>query len=173
MGIITNVFSKMPNVVKSVHPTKAVCVWGKDAEQIAEGHDRSTTPYYWDTPYGKFLKIGSKSLGLGVKNIPMIHAMEDVLTNPFDFYYQKEKYRLKMKMKDGTEIMVDTLVHDDSVMDMCISPGDYTVSLNAKSYKKEYFGLAFLYVVDNMDLFEEMKKSYSKGYTRYTTPKKD
>ena len=168
MGIITNEFSKMPNVVKSIHPTKAVCVWGKDAKMLTENHENSTTPYYWDSPYGKFLKIGSKSLGLGVKNIPMIHAMEDVLTEPFDFYYQKEKYQLKVKIKDGFEVMVDTLVHDDSVMDKSMAPGDYTVRLNAKSYNKEDFGLAFLYVVDNNDLFEEMKNAYSKGYTRYS-----
>lgn len=168
MGVITNVFSKMPGVVKSVHPTKAVCVWGKDADSIVNGHETSTTPYYWDSPYGKYLKLGSKSMGLGLKNIPMIHAMEDVLSDPSDFYYQKEKFHLKVVKKDGSGIIVDTLIHDETVMENSLLPGDYTASLNAKSYKKENFGLAFLYVVDNTDLFEEVKKAYSEGYTRYT-----
>lgn len=171
MGVITNVFSKMPGVVKSIHPTKAVCVWGKDAEQIAKGHEVSTTPYYWDSPYGKYLKLGSKSLGLGLEKIPMEHAMEDILSDPCFFYYQQEKYNLKLVKKNGTIIEVNTYIHDDVILDKCMSPGDYTASLKAKSYKKENFGLAFLYVIDNSDLFEEMKKAFAQGYTRYTANK--
>ena len=168
MGVITNVFSKMPGVIKSVHPIKAVCVWGKDAEQIANGHEDSTTPYYWDSPYGKYLKLGCKSIGLGLKNIPMVHAMEDILSEPISFYYQKEKYKLKVIKQDGSEIEVETYVHNEEVMEKSMSPGDYTANLKAKSYRKENFGLAFLYVVDNQDLFVEMKKAYTQGYTRYT-----
>ena len=172
MGVLTNVFSQNPGVVKSVHPTKAVCVWGKDAESIAEGHEKGITPYYWDTPYGKYLKLGCKSVGLGLKNIPMIHAMEDVLSEPFDFYYQKEKYHLKVIKKDGSEMLIDTLVHDEDVMERSMSPGDYTASLGVKSYKKQNFGLSFLYVVDNDDLFDGVKRAYANGYTRFTAKKK-
>ncbi|MBR4267779.1 MAG: AAC(3) family N-acetyltransferase [Bacteroidales bacterium] len=166
MGVITNVFSKMNGVVMSVHPTKAVCVWGKDAKSIVEGHENSTTPFYWDSPYGKFLKYGSKSIGLGVKNIPMVHAIEDILSDPYDFYYQKKKYRLKVVKGDGSELVVDTFVHNETVMEQCLAPGDYTASLNVKSYRKINFGLAFLYVIDNCDLFEETKKAFARGYTR-------
>lgn len=168
MGVLTNVFSMMPEVVKSVHPTKAVCVWGKDAEVIAKGHENSTTPFYWDSPYGKYLKLGCKSLGLGVKNIPMVHAMEDILSEPMNFYYQQNRYRLRVIKKDGSEIEVETFVHNDEIMDACMSPGDYTASLNVDSYKKEPFGLSFLYVVDNTDLFEKMRSAFAKGYSRHT-----
>lgn len=166
MGILTNVFSKMPGVVMSIHPTKAVCIWGKDAANIAEGHELSTTPYYWDSPYGKYLKLGCKSIGLGLKNIPMVHAMEDVLSENVDYYYQKEKYCLKVINGDGVELDVKTLVHDDDIMEQCMSPGDYTASLNTKSYLKVNFGITFLYTVDNTDLFEEMKIAFARGYTR-------
>ena len=98
----------------------------------------------------------------------MVHAMEDILSEPISFYYQKEKYKLKVIKKDGSEIEVETFVHNEEVIEKSMSPGDYTANLKAKSYRKENFGLAFLYVVDNQDLFAEMKKAYSQGYTRYT-----
>ena len=168
MGVLTNVFSKMPGVVMSIHPTKAVCVWGKDAACIAEGHEMSTTPYYWDSPYGKYLKLGCKSIGLGLKNIPMVHTMEDVLSDKVDSYYQKEKYSLKVLKDDGGELDVKTLVHDEDIMEQCMPPGDYAASLKTKSYVKVNFGITFLYIVDNTDLFEEMRKAFAKGYTRQT-----
>ncbi|MBO4263532.1 MAG: hypothetical protein J5871_02480, partial [Bacteroidales bacterium] len=59
-------------------------------------------------------------------------------------------------------------VHNDEVMDRCLLPRDYAESLHVKSYKKKNFGLACICVVDNSDLFEEMKKAYARGYTRYT-----
>lgn len=166
-GVITNVFSKMEGVIKSVHPTKAVCVWGKNADIIAEGHENSTTPFYWDSPYGKFLKMGCKSLGLGLKNIPIFHTFEDVLSNPITFHYQPEKYRLKLIKEDKSEIEVETFVHSDLVLDKCKPAGDYVASLKAKSFKKIKFGTAFLYSVDNTDLFEQVKIAYANGNARY------
>lgn len=167
MGIITNVFSKMPGVIMSVHPTKAVCVWGKDAESIAEGHEKAMTPFYWDSPYGKFLKIGCKSIGLGLKNIPIFHTFEDVLSNPISFHYQQDKYRLRLIKKDKNEIQVETYVHSDAVLDKCKPAGDYVASLKAKTFKKVKFGTAFLYSVDNSDLFEKVKIAYANGNARY------
>lgn len=165
MGVLTNVFSKMPGVLKSTHPTKAVCVWGKNAEKIIANHEKSTTPFYWDSPYGKFFKIGSKSLGLGVKNIPICHTIEDVLSKHYYNYYQKEKYSLVIQDGDIKNI-VNTYIHDSVIMDKCISPGDYVASLKCETYKKVDFGHSFLYIIDNNDLFERMKIEFAKGNTR-------
>ena len=150
MGILTNIFSKMPGVVKSIHPIKAVCVWGKNAKEIISNHENSTTPFYWDSPYGKYLKIHSKSLGLGLKNIPIFHAFEDILSKPYDTYYQKEKYTLFVK-NGNNAFPIKTYVHDNDILDRCISAGDYVASLKCKSYKKINFGYTFLYVIDNDD----------------------
>ena len=173
MGILTNVFSKTEGVVMSCHPTKAVCIWGKNAAQIAQGHESSTTPYFWDSPYGKLLKMGSKSVGLGLKHIPMGHAMEDILSTPHSYFYQKDKYRLHVIRKDRSQSEVETLVHDDDILDKCVDLRDYAESLKAKSYKKIDFGLAVLYSVDNTDIMEEMSKAFDRGYTRIIDNKKN
>ena len=54
MGIITNEFYKMPNVYKSMHSIKSVCVWEVNAENIIKNHEVATTPFFWDAQYGKF-----------------------------------------------------------------------------------------------------------------------
>lgn len=166
MGIITNVFSKMPDVKMSVHPTKAVCVWGKDAEMLTENHENSTTPYYWDSPYGKFLKMGSKSVGLGVGNMPLIHTMEDVLSESYDHYHQKNKYRLKVISKTGEEKSIDTYVHNTEIIDKCISSLEYVQINRPELLHKKTFGLTFVMCVNNDDLYALCNEEFAKGNTR-------
>ena len=166
MGIITNVFSKMPGVIMSVHPTKAVCVWGKDAELLTQNHEKSTTPYYWDSPYGKFLKMGSKSVGLGVGNMPLIHTMEDVLSENCDHYHQKNKYRLKVITKSREEITIETYVHNPEIIDKCISSLEYVQINKPEIMHIQSFGLTFLMCVNNDDLYALCKEEFAKGNTR-------
>lgn len=166
MGVLTNVFASMPDVYMSKHPTKAVCAWGKDAKSIVEGHEKSTTPFYFDSPYGKLLKLHSKSLGLGVKNIATMHAIEDILTTPHDFYYQKNKYNLSLIDKAGVKTTVEVLVHDENIMNKCELPGDYVYSLDCKSYKRINVGYKYVYVIDNDDLMSTCEEHFKKGHTR-------
>lgn len=163
MGIITNVFSKMPNVHKSVHPTKAVCVWGKDAEFIIKDHETATTPFYWDSPYGKFLKSGCKTLGLGVTNNPIFHAIEDILSEPCTKYYENKKYRLKLITADKETEEIETYIHDTKIISKCISSGEYIKTLGCDSYKKIEFGYSFIYNIDNLEVLEKLKTIVANG----------
>ncbi len=168
MGILTNVFSKMQGVVMSKHPTKAVCVWGKGAEEIAADHDKATTPFYWDSPYGKFFKLHTKSLGLGLKNIPIFHLAEDIYSDDKTFYYQKQKFKLELIDLEGNKSIIETYVHDDDILNHCQPGGDYTRELNCKSYKRIMLGYRYVYVIDNDDYFETaLKKRFEKGDFRY------
>lgn len=166
MGIMTNVFSHMPGVVMSNHPTKAVCAWGNNAKDLVKDHEKSSTPFYCDSPYGKLLMMHSKSLGLGVKNITTMHAIEDILSNPHDYYYQSTSYNLGFIDKDGNEMTINTLVHDEEKMNRCMLPGDYVNLLNCKSYRRIGVGYKYAYVIDNDELFETCKKEFKKGNTR-------
>ena len=165
MGIMTNVFAQMPDVYMSLHPIKAVCVWGRNAEKIASNHNISSTPFYWDSPYGKLLKIGCKTLGVGVANNPMFHSIEDVVSNPITKYYLPNKFRLKLKTKDENEIWVDTFVHNSTVLSKCISSEAYIRTLNCNSYKKVDFGLSFIYFIDNTEVYDKVNVKVSNGET--------
>lgn len=55
VGLITEVFRRLPDVHRSLHPTNAVCAWGARAAEYLEGHERSETPYGPDTPFGRLV----------------------------------------------------------------------------------------------------------------------
>ena len=166
MGVLTNVFAHMPDVFMSKHPIKAVCAWGKGAEEIVKDHDKSTTPFYWDSPYGRLLKIHSKSLGVGARNMLPMHTIEDVLTEPIGFYYQKEKYVLDIIDKDGNRSSVTTFVHDENILSRCVSSNDYIASLNCKTFKMRKVGYKCLCIIDNDDFYNTCIEHFKKGHTR-------
>ncbi len=164
MGILTQGFSEIPNVYKSMHPTKAVVAWGKNATEIVKGHENSKTPFYWDSPYGWLLKNPSKSLGLGLKNIPIFHSFEDIiLENKFSLY-QKQPFSLIMTTNVGEKKEIITKVHDPSIITTLADAGDYVKSLPLKTYKRESFGYTFCYIVDNSELFKTCKSEFTNNF---------
>ncbi|MFQ5964647.1 MAG: AAC(3) family N-acetyltransferase [Candidatus Scalinduaceae bacterium] len=52
-GIVSEVFRGRPGVLRSLHPTNPVSVWGRNAEELVRDHEKSPTPYGSNTPYGK------------------------------------------------------------------------------------------------------------------------
>ncbi len=44
MGLVTEIFRRMPDVVRSIHPTHSVAVWGARADELVRDHHRATTP---------------------------------------------------------------------------------------------------------------------------------
>ena len=168
MGVLTNVFSKMPHVMMSCHPTKAICVWGRSnlVEAIIKEHEKSTTPFYWDSPYGRLLKMGSKSLCLGLKNIPMFHSIEDVASKNYLSLYEKQKYSLALIDKNGQQKSIDTYIHDVNIIDKCMEPGDYVAWLKLSSYKKIYCGYKYCVLVDNTEILNATQKEFQNNNTR-------
>jgi aminoglycoside N3'-acetyltransferase len=166
MGVLTQVFSEMPGVLKSKHPTKAVVAWGKNAGDIVKGHEKSKTPFYWDSPYGWLIKHPSKSLGLGLRNTPVFHAVEDIVLEDINHLYYPEKVFLKVKDYNGEVILIDVFVHDPLKMLKAGSVEDYINSVRPSSYQKISFGYTFCSVIDNQELYEISKREYLNGNFR-------
>lgn len=167
MGVITNLFSKMPGVVKSMHPTKAVCVWGKDAGLFADDHYRETvTPFYCNSPYGKFLKAGSKSLALGIGRMPMVHCIEDIISTDPGELYSPEYAQLSIIKKNNEVIEIKTRVHDDEKMSKCLMPVSFLEKYKCPTFKKQRFGAGFCYIVENNAIETFMQQLLQQGITR-------
>lgn len=167
MGVLTNVFAQAAGVYMSVHPTKAVCVWGKDAEQIVQGHECTETPYAHNSPYGKVLQLGSKSIGLGVGNAPMFHVFEDTWDSPRSRYYQEQPYLLNVILKDGSKTEVSTMVHRADMVDSATPISEYIRNLNAPTYRRIKFGKSFVWIADNTELSEITKRRFEAGQNRF------
>jgi aminoglycoside 3-N-acetyltransferase len=105
MGLITEVFRRSPGVVRSLHPTHSVAVWGSRAHTTIAGHELADTPCGRLTPYGKLLDYDGKILLAGVPPSAMTFCyfvaeeLEPRLPVPV---LTQERYPMQWKDKDGT-----------------------------------------------------------------------
>lgn len=105
MGLITEMFRRSPGVVRSIHPTHSVAVWGSKADAIIAGHERAETPCGRLTPYGRLLEHDGKILMAGVPASTMTFCyfvaeeLEPRLGLPV---LTREKYPMRWKDRDGT-----------------------------------------------------------------------
>lgn len=104
MGLLTELFRRTPGVVRSVHPTHSVAIWGPDASAVAAGHHLAGTPCGVGTPFGALLKRRGKIvlLGTDIGVLTFFHMLEEVLepqlpASPFT----SEVFHLKSKTRDG------------------------------------------------------------------------
>src|SRR5438876_7398798 len=105
MGLITEVFRRSPGVVRSIHPTHSVAVWGSKADAIIAGHELADTPCGRLTPYAKLLDYDGKILLAGVPANTMTFCyfvaedLEPRLTVPV---LTQQRYPMRWKDRDGT-----------------------------------------------------------------------
>lgn len=104
MGLLTELFRRLPGVVRSVHPTHSVAIWGADASAVAAGHHLAGTPCGVGSPFDALLKRRGKIvlLGTGMGVLTFFHMLEEALepklpASPFTV----EVFHLKSKTRDG------------------------------------------------------------------------
>ncbi len=84
VGVLTNLFWKRPETVRSLHPTHSVAALGEDAQKFTAGEELTRTPCSQGGVYGRLLDRGAYILFLGV---PMtrntfVHGVEEWNTIP-------------------------------------------------------------------------------------------
>lgn len=84
VGLLSNLFLKRKNVVRSLHPTHSVAAFGKDAEIFIKGEEFNNTPC---TPGGVYDRLRSRNakillVGVGNERNTFIHSIEEVLNVP-------------------------------------------------------------------------------------------
>ena len=67
MGLIAEIFRRMPNVSRSLHPTCSLCALGPLAKEVTAGHHVSRTGLSPDSPFGVMTRRPTAILGLGVE----------------------------------------------------------------------------------------------------------
>lgn len=79
VGLIPETFRKMPGVIRSLHPTHSVAVWGKYAKELTAKHYQDETPMGINSPYRQLAKHGAKILMLGcsLNSTSYMHALEE------------------------------------------------------------------------------------------------
>ncbi len=114
VGSITNKFLTNDSVFRSLHPTHSVAAWGKHAKFITQSHHTANSIFGKDTPFGRFLELNGKLLGLGIDyaNVTFYHAYEDLNLTQFPSVYLPKPYRVKLKNYNNEEIEIDVKCHN-------------------------------------------------------------
>jgi len=101
-GIITEMFRKMPDVSRSLHPTHSVAAWGKDAEWIASAHEEGRTALGVDSPFDRLSTRGGKILLLGVghNRNSTVHVGEAHFGPPYFGIPYTEGYSRPIKVRN-------------------------------------------------------------------------
>ena len=111
VGILPELFRKRPGVVRSLHPTHSVAVYGKGAEDYIKGEENLTTPCAPEGCWGRLKDIRAKILLLGVTHTrnTYIHSIEESFGIPERF--TEQPVRFQVKLADGTVKEVDMYRH--------------------------------------------------------------
>ena len=104
MGIVTEIFRRMPGVVRSPHPTHPVAALGPLAGELTRDHHLAETPCGRHSPYLKLLDTDGMIvfLGVGLEAMTFYHGVEELLeprmpVSPFT----SEWYELQTRDAEG------------------------------------------------------------------------
>ncbi|OGV46665.1 MAG: hypothetical protein A2017_13735 [Lentisphaerae bacterium GWF2_44_16] len=85
LGILTELVSKRPGAIKSVHPKAGVAAIGKDAEKICAKHWEADIAHAENTPYTRIADMGGYICLMGVDQDrnTTLHTVEELLRLPY------------------------------------------------------------------------------------------
>ncbi len=80
-GMLTELFRRDKEVIRSIHPTHPVAIWGKRAHELAADHYQSKTPCGAPGPFSRLLEFDGKVLlaGVDIRSMTLFHYAEEVL----------------------------------------------------------------------------------------------
>ena len=117
-GLLTELFRRSSGVVRSVHPTHSVALWGHDAHLLAKDHYRATTPCGEGTPFAALLERNGKILLLGadIDSLTFYHMIEEAIEprlpqSPFT----QQVYSLKSMLENGSVVRTETRLFEPAV----------------------------------------------------------
>lgn len=118
MGLLTELFRRSPQVLRSVHSTHSVALWGRDAGAIAAGHHLARTPCGVGTPFEALLKRNGKIvlLGTDIGVLTFFHLLEEIFEAELPVApFTQEEFLLRSKTRDGTLLETRCRLFDPAV----------------------------------------------------------
>lgn len=111
VGVLTELFRKRKNVVRSYHPTHSVAALGKDAGTFTQGEEQFDTPCARNSVYGKLLdrKAQIMLVGVDLRRNTFIHGIEEWMNVPGRL--TKSRQKLYTILPDGTRLEVPSRRH--------------------------------------------------------------
>jgi aminoglycoside 3-N-acetyltransferase len=179
-GKITDFFRTWPGVQRSSHPFSSSCAWGKQARYVTDGHALDPQVCHADSPVGRMLKLEGRIIGIGIpiaQGLGVAHYLEDTWDN-FPFEVHTPPFPIRYIDASGKIVERELCRFDPEIARTRI---DYpegawiceklTRHLHKKGiYKPFRYGEADSWLMESVDLFNELKRLAVKGVTMYLTP---
>ena len=118
MGLLSDMFRRLPEVNRSIHPTHPVAGWGRRTAALLGEHGRAATPCGVHSPYHKLLESDGKILlaGVGVEVMTFYHCIEELLASQLPVRpFTERVYELKTLDPQGTLHLTHTRLYDPGV----------------------------------------------------------
>ena len=118
VGLLTEVFRRSPDVVRSVHPTHSVAVRGPDAGWWIANHHLSGTPCGSGTPFYRLLERQGQILlaGVGISAMTFYHCIEEIVESLLpESPFTAERYVMKCKVGAETIETAPMRLYDPGV----------------------------------------------------------
>ena len=156
-----------PGVVRSLHPTHSIAVWGKEAEAYIRGEENARTPCPIGGAWDRLRHVGAKILLVGVTHVnnTYIHSIDEVFDVPGRLV--DAPITLSVKMPDG------------SLLPRTYYPHEGHVSLQFDKLRKAYeelgaardvrFGDASCILCDAKGIFDVTASVYAHDKECFTS----
>ena len=167
VGLLTNLFMNRPGVLRSLHPTHSIAVYGKNAAAYIRGEEDAATPCPVGGAWDRLRHIGAKILLIGVTHVnnTFIHSIDEVFDVPGRL--AAAPYTASVKMPDG------------SLYSRTYYPHEGYVSMQFDKLRKAYetlgaakdvrFGDAKCILCDAKGIFEVTSKVYQHDKECFTS----
>ena len=119
VGLISEIFRRTPNVLRSLHPTCSLCALGPLAQEVTAGHHISRSGMSPDGPFGVMTRRGTAILGMGIEYfrcLTHVHTAGDQMGDAFPIKfsnsgwtqvtlvdYEGSRYEYKLGLPDRTK----------------------------------------------------------------------
>lgn len=176
MGAITETFRKLPNVLRSLHPTHSLCAKGKGALELVKGHDECNTPFGIGSPFWKMIDMQTDliAFGVGVQHFTLYHTFEDLCGESFPFtVYLQKHFTVDCLDQEGKIKVVTTPVHDPALSRNRIDTNpEIEVEMkhllfNGGKMKSTKVGKGRILSIKAYDLISELHRFLKMGFTIY------
>lgn len=167
VNLITEIFRRQKNVIRSLHPVFSICGKGSKAIDILSEHHKSIEPFGKVSPHYKIMKNGGYIVGLGVdcNTNAIIHLLDDMLYPMYNFdVYAKEIYET-ICIDNNQEVLVKSKVLLPSTVKQ-IKPRNLRSILKEKSFYKEFTINNIPFYSIKIDEYIDFLYTYSVNYIK-------
>lgn len=170
MGLLTELFRRLPGVNRSLHPTHPVCALGKMASHLTNSHHLDSHPFGIYSPFARIEEEGGLIIMIGVNSdfLTHVHVVEDQMGNSFSFeVYLQDPIEVSVINKEGETVNLTTLVHNPYIS------RQKSISRHERDWQKVgvlrciTLGHIELRAIDAKRLSEHLKFNAQKGKTIY------